>query len=78
LSLILKIILKYTNTLHYLQSILIESVFTKKLKIPSWVAWAERPVGLIKVGGGAQALKRDLLGCHMEVENVSPRVNISN
>jgi len=27
------------------------------LKRPSWEAWVERPVDLIKVGGRAQALK---------------------
>jgi hypothetical protein len=32
-------------------------VFTKQLKMPSKKAWVERSVGLIKEGGGAQALK---------------------
>jgi hypothetical protein len=32
-------------------------VFRELLKMLSWDAWVERPVGLIKEHGGAQALK---------------------
>jgi len=42
-------------------------VFTKILKIPSWEAWVERPVGLIKAADGVRALESDLLGCQMEL-----------
>ncbi len=55
-SLLLKIIFKYIQALQ-LFMIVKERMFTKLLKMPGWEAWVERPVGFIKVGGGAQVLK---------------------
>ena len=38
---------------NYLQSQLKWKAYTKVIKMPSWMAWVQRPSGLIKVEGSA-------------------------
>ncbi len=51
--LVLKIILQNTQTLQLFTKITKSKVFTK---VPSWMAWVQRPSGVIKIREEAQAL----------------------
>jgi hypothetical protein len=66
---------------NYLQPILkrrcLQS-FRKSFKMSSWRAWIDRPVGVIKSWGWNRNTQSDLLGCQMEVENVSLRLKNRN
>jgi hypothetical protein len=55
-SLLPKNILQNTQTLKLFTRILKQKVFTKVNKMPSSVAWVQKPSGLIKMREEAQAL----------------------
>ncbi len=48
------VMLKCANFVY--NRIIIHSVITKVIKMPSWKAWVQRPSGLIKMREEAQAL----------------------
>jgi hypothetical protein len=48
-NLLLTVILQNAQTLQLFTKIIYKKVFTKVIKMPSWMAWVQRPSGLIKM-----------------------------
>ncbi len=71
--------LRYNSEAHkyynYLQQKLIEKLFTKVIKMASWMAWVQKSSGLIKAEGSARFFGE---ATSAEVENVSLGANIYN